>query len=83
MLRPLVDRQAEVGVAEDACGVTGPRHVREGDRDLGNGLGFATPAPEMPATAPALVAYWVYQVPIMTMAYLPDMNLLLASGYCW
>ena len=31
---------------------------------------------------PAWVSYCMYQVPIMTMAYLPDRKSLLASGYC-
>lgn len=31
---------------------------------------------------PSTVEYCMYQVPIITMAYLPDMKPLLASGYC-
>ena len=40
-------------------------------------------AAEIAALMPAVVSYCMYQVPIMTMAYLPDMKSLLASGYCW
>src|ERR1700689_4729848 len=46
-------------------------------------LGLEIPAAEMAALRPAWVSYCMYQVPIMTMAYLPDMKSLLASGYCW
>src|SRR6185437_14672226 len=48
----------------------------------GNGLGLATPAPEMAAVMPSVVSYCIYQVPIMTMASLPDRKALSASGYC-
>src|SRR6266487_5675342 len=47
-----------------------------------NGFGLPTPAAEIAAGMPAAVAYCMYQVPIMTMAYLPETKSLLASGYC-
>src|ERR1700735_3673424 len=46
-------------------------------------LGVPTPAAEMAGGMPAWVAYCMYQVPIMTIASLLDMNRLFASGYCW
>ncbi len=48
---------------------------------IGNGLAPATPAAEIPAVIPEVVAYCMYQVPIMTMAYFPVRKSLLASGY--
>ena len=45
-------------------------------------FGLETPAAEIAALMPAAVSYCMYQVPIMTMASLPDMKSLFASGYC-
>src|SRR5579872_5072363 len=44
--------------------------------------GWAIPAPEIPALMPDWVSFCMYQVPIITMAYLPLRKSLLASGYC-
>src|SRR5260370_1567171 len=45
-------------------------------------LGWPTPAAEMAELRPDGVEYCMYQVPIITMAYLPDTKSLRASGYC-
>jgi raffinose/stachyose/melibiose transport system substrate-binding protein len=50
---------------------------------MGNGFAPDTPAALSAAVTAFSVAYWVYQVPIMTIAYLPVRKSLLASGYCW
>ena len=50
---------------------------------IGNGWAPLTPAAPRAAVIAFVVAYCVYQVPIMTMAYLPVRKSLLPSGYCW
>jgi hypothetical protein len=50
---------------------------------MGKGFAPETPAALSAAVIAFSVEYWVYQVPIMTIAYLPVRKSLLASGYCW
>ena len=50
---------------------------------IGNGLAPQTPAADSAAVIALVVAYSVYQVPIMIMPYFPVRKSLLASGYCW
>ena len=50
---------------------------------IGNGLAPETPAALSAAVIAFSVEYWVYQVPIITIAYFPVRKSLLASGYCW
>ena len=45
------------------------------------GVGLVTPAAVIPFTMVSLTVFEVYQLPIMTMAYLPDRKRLFASGY--
>ena len=50
---------------------------------MGKGFAPETPAALSAAVIAFSVEYWVYQVPIMTIAYLPVRKSLLESGYCW
>src|SRR5215218_5168838 len=50
---------------------------------MGNGFAPETPAALRAAVIAFSVDYCVYQVPIMTIEYLPVRKSLLASGYCW
>ena len=64
------------------AGLLPPPTFGNGMATIVNGFGLATPAAEIAGGMPAWVAYCMYQVPIMTIAYLPDRKSLLASGYC-
>src|ERR1700749_1078524 len=64
------------------AGLLPPPTLGNGIATIVNGFGLATPAAAIAGDMPAWVAYCMYQVPIMTIAYLADRKSLLASGYC-